>query len=114
MAGVEHATHGLLVDTEPLGEGNAGQSAFVESEEKRGLGRSGGGDGDEVFSRASRARYPDTLGIVDASCNRLLECVRRFGQGFGFGGAGGQALQQVAMSWRSSSSVGGRAPLAAS
>ena len=74
--GVEHSAHSFLVYAESLGEGHLGQAAFAKRECERGLGCCAGGDGDVMFSGASRAGDRDALGVVDASRNRLLEGVR--------------------------------------
>ena len=96
MARVEHTADGFLVDAKSLGEGDAGQAAVAKREGESGLGCGGGGDGDMMFSGAPCARYRDSLGVVDASSDRLLEGVGCLGQGFGFESAGGQALGQIA------------------
>ena len=94
-ARVQHPANGLLVDAEVPGEVHARQAAVAKREGKRGLGRGGGGDGNVTFSGAARARYRD-VAAADSTRDGLLEGVRGLGQGFGFAGAGGQTLGQVA------------------
>ena len=96
VAGVQHASHSLLVDAESLGEGDAGEAGIAKRERECGLGRGAGGDGDVMFSGASGAGYRDGIGAVDSPGDGLLKGVGCLGQGFGLVGTGGQALGQVA------------------
>ena len=71
------------------------KTTFTKREGECRLDRGGGGDRDVLFSGASRAGGGD-VPAVDSAGDRLLECVRGLGQGFGSIGAGGQALRKVA------------------
>ena len=93
---VEHAADRPFIRAGKCCELVAGESALPESERQCGLGRHTGRHGNATFAGPSCAWRRDVVFSLDSAGDRLLQGINRFGESFGFIGAGSQAFRQVA------------------
>ena len=93
---VEHAPDRSFIRAGKCCELVAGEAALPEGERQCGFGGHAGRHGNPTFAGPWRAWCGDVVTPLDPAGDRLLQGVNRFGESFGFVGAGSQAFREVA------------------
>jgi len=93
---VEHAPDRSFIRAGKCCELVAGESALPEGERQCGFGGHAGRHGNPAFAGPPCAGRRDVVTPLDPAGDCLLQGINRFGESFGFVGAGSQAFRQVA------------------
>ena len=93
---VEHAPDRPFVRTGKRRELGARKAALAECQRQCGLGGHAGRHGHPAFAGLPCAWRRDVVTALDPAGDRLLQGISRFGERFGFIGAGSQAFREIA------------------